>query len=319
MIKKFLYLFTVFALLLGFASCGGGIDYDNLSFESYEKTAECTPLLYKVSGNNGAELYLLGSVHIGDERIMSMPDYVMDAYNDSSYICVEVDIVEYEKNIAKQFSDLNLLRCPLGETVRDHMDKGVYRDMKSFLQSRGLYNATYEQYMPSFWSSLVDEALRSCTDLTADCGVDRYFLNQSKTQGKEIKEVESIDFQNALLAGFSDELYELLIASSIYNPEESVNQLNSMYETWLSGDEKAIEKMLQPHYEGLPEAERALVEDYNNKMLFDRNVGMADKAEEYMSEGGTGFYIVGMAHIVGDGAIVNLLRNRGYTVEKVPV
>ncbi len=315
-IKNLLSFLVMFSLILSFASCSG-IDYDNLSFESYERTEECTPLLYKVTDDKGAALYLLGSIHVGDDRTQSMPDYVMNAYNASSYICVEVDIVEYEKNIAKQLADLNLLLCPKGETVRDHMDKAVYKDMKNFLQSADMYNAAYEQYMPSLWSSLVDEALRSYTDLTTDCGVDRYFLNKAAVQGKEIKEVESIDFQNALLAGFSDELYELLIASSVYNPEESVNQLNYMYETWLSGDEKAIEEMLLLDYEGLSEEEKALVEDYNNKMLFDRNVGMADKAEEYLADGGTGFYIVGMAHIAGDGAIVKLLRDRGYTVEKI--
>jgi len=44
---------------------------------------------------------------------------------------------------------------------------------------------------------------------------------------------------------------------------------------------------------------------------------MADRAEEYLAEGGTGFYVVGAAHIVGEGALVELLRDRGYTVEKV--
>lgn len=319
--KRFICVFLAVLTVFFCVSCGkderGLPDYDNLSFEAVDKSVGCTPLLYKVTGGKGGVLYLLGSIHVGDERTQTMPDYIMDAYNGSDYICVEADIVAYEQDIMKLMADLQLMLCEKNKTIRDHLDPQLYADMKKFLQSTGKYNASYELYRPTLWSSLVDEAIRSYTELETEYGVDRYFINKANEDGKEIIEVESVDFQNNLMLGFSDELYSLLIAESVYYPEEGVNGLNSMYEIWLGGDEAELEEMLKLDYTGLSDEERKLVEEYNTKMLTERNVGMADKAEEYLSTEGTGFYIVGTAHIVGDGALVELLRDRGYTVEVV--
>jgi uncharacterized protein YbaP (TraB family) len=49
-------------------------------------------------------------------------------------------------------------------------------------------------------------------------------------------------------------------------------------------------------------------------MFDDRNLNMADKAEEYLKTGKTTFYIVGAGHMVGETGIIKLLRDRGYTV-----
>ena len=318
--NKLLALLMAFITLFGLVSCSSGPwipNYDSISFESLDKTTECTPLLYKVTDGKGAVLYLLGSIHIGDERTQSMPDYVMEAYDASSYICVEANIVAYEKDVAKQMEDLKDLLCEEGKTIKDYLGEDLYLPARKFLQSRGLYNAVYDMYKPALWSSLLDEAVSSYTDLESEYGVDRFFINKAAAEGKEIREVESVDFQNDMMNGFSDELYRLMISDMVYYPKSNVENLLSMYETWLRGDEAAIEEMLKIDYTGAPEEQVKLFTDYNKTMITDRNVGMANKAEEYMADGGTGFYIVGLAHVAGKGALAELLRGRGYTVEKV--
>lgn len=317
---KALALLLTLATLIGLVSCGAGPwipNYDNISVESMEKTTRCTPLLYKVTDDKGAVLYLMGSIHIGDERTQAMPDYVMNAYNASSYICVEANIVAYEQDVSKQREDLEKMLCDEGKTIKDYIGEELYIPARKFLQSRDLYNAVYDMYKPVLWSSLLDEAISSYTDLKSEYGVDRFFINKATAEGKEIREVESVDFQNDMMNGFSDELYCLMISDMVYYPKSNVESLLSMYDTWLSGDEAAIEEMVRIDYTGAPEEQVKLFADYNKTMLTDRNVGMADKAEEYMAAGGTGFYIVGMAHVAGEGALAKLLRERGYTVEKI--
>ena len=44
---------------------------------------------------------------------------------------------------------------------------------------------------------------------------------------------------------------------------------------------------------------------------------MADTAEDYLARGGTGFFVVGAAHIIGEGACAELLAQRGYSVERI--
>ena len=52
-------------------------------------------------------------------------------------------------------------------------------------------------------------------------------------------------------------------------------------------------------------------------MLYDRNEGMADKAEEYLHSGQTVFMAVGLAHFGGEKGIYKLLENRGYKVRQL--
>ena len=81
----------------------------------------CTPLMYKVSDGKGATLYLLGSIHIGDKRTRNMPDYVMDAYSSSSYLCVEANIVAYEKDLEAQMRDLKTMECAKGKSIKEYL------------------------------------------------------------------------------------------------------------------------------------------------------------------------------------------------------
>lgn len=308
--KKALCVLLAFVMCFSITACKG-------ESEIPADGAGCTPLMYKVSDTKGGVLYLLGSIHVGDRRTQSMADYVMDAYNQSSYLCVEADIVAYEEDIAAQMKDLQLMLCKNGKTIKDCLGNELYTKARRLLENEKLYSSVYDSYAPALWMSLVDEAVRARTSLDSKYGVDRFFINKASKDGKEIREVESVEFQTNLMLGISDEIYRLLIEDGVDSFAESVEALEAMYEIWAGGNEAEIEEMLRLDYTGLSEREEKLCREYNKIMLDDRNLGMADKAEEYLAGGGTGFYVVGEAHIVGEGALVQLLRERGYTVEKV--
>ena len=67
----------------------------------------------------------------------------------------------------------------------------------------------------------------------------------------------------------------------------------------------------------LDEETRTIVDEYNKKLIDERNVGMAKAAEEYIESGDTVFFAVGSGHMLGDAGIVNLLKNDGYKVERI--
>ncbi len=278
---------------------------------------DCTPLLYKVTDGKGGTLYLLGSIHIGDGRMLNMADYVINAYNESDYLAVEADIIAFEKNFVKQIVCAQMLLCEEGTTIQDHLGDELFEKTKAFLEENGLYDKTYMSYGPAMWSSLVDSAIIEMTELNTAGGADRFFLKEAKKEGKEIREVESAEFQYLMLKSFSDELYRFMIESSIDGAEASAEGTKALYEAWLRGDEAELEALMQDDLTGATEEEIALYEEYTEKMLTDRNEGMLDKAEDYMEDGNTGFYVVGAAHIVGEGGLAELLEEKGYTVTVV--
>lgn len=284
---------------------------------SADEDGECTPLLYRVSCSKGGTLYLLGSIHIGDERMEKMPAYVMNAYNESSFIAVEADIVAFDKDFAAQIKYTQTLLCDSGKTIEDHLGTELYEKAKGFLQDNGAYMSAYKAYGPAMWFSLVDNVLYDKSGLDSENGADRLFIDMANDDGKQVREAESVGFQYEMLKGFSDDLYKLMIESTIDTADEGVEALKQMYEIWLDGDEAEVAEMLKEDISGLTDEEKVLYDEYMKAMLTDRNVGMANKAEQYLAEGVTSFMVVGTAHVVGDGGLVELLRDRGYNVAVV--
>ena len=87
-----------------------------------------------------------------------------------------------------------------------------------------------------------------------------------------------------------------------------------------TGDEAAAESSARTEAVGTvdTDAERAACyEEYNDMMIGDRNVGMIAKAREYLRRGIKTFYVVGLAHMVGDDGIIEGLKDLGVTVERV--
>lgn len=56
---------------------------------------------------------------------------------------------------------------------------------------------------------------------------------------------------------------------------------------------------------------------YNNVMTVVRNKLMVERASEYLRDHKNVFYVVGLAHMLGDDGLVASLENRGYTVSQI--
>ena len=141
--------------------------------------------------------------------------------------------------------------------------------------------------------------------------VDGY-LNYGLNDSIDTSEVFSQGMEYLLLCNMDDAeqltRYKMLDELELYAYQACLNEFE--HEAYAMGEEELTVERLNSLY-------AELLEEYNKAMISDRNIGMADKAEEYLAGGGTGFYIVGLAHVVGDGGIIDLLTQRGYTVEKI--
>ena len=105
----------------------------------------------------------------------------------------------------------------------------------------------------------------------------------------------------------------------IDNPDESVATLKELYSAWKKGDVDIINKIENEEFDetNLSESDIQMINDYNKKMIIDRNVNMTDKFEEYFNNDYNTLFTVGTAHLVGDNGIANLLTQRGYTVKQI--
>ena len=283
-----------------------------------EKNQDVTPLLYKVSDDEGNFVWVLGSIHVAKEYFYPLPDYILDAYENADYLAVECDIKAFETDLSAQTQALTPLMYLDGTRISDYLSTETYEKGKEVLTEYGLYASYMDMMKPVMWYSMIDSALIEKCGADSDLGIDYYFLNQAYENNKEILEVESVQFQYEMLANYSEELQALLLEEVIYYHENFdlyKGDVETMLDLWCRGDDELFADYLSAETEFESAEAEELYNEFNKAMITDRNIGMADFAEEMIDEGKEVFICVGAAHVVGEGAMADLLSQRGYNVE----
>lgn len=293
--------------------------------------SKADPLFWVAEGENGGKVYLLGSIHVADDRAYRIPENIMNAFLDSDALAVECDIVAAETDLAGQLKLMQYYMYTDGSKISDHVSPELYEAMIEFyennpseqLTSLGYTAQTLQQCKPSMWTSAFDTIYIEKAGLDSNLGIDHHFLMLSKSMGKKIIEVESVEFQASMFDSFSDDLNELLLSDYVMNDvDEYVDLYKDSYEAWLEGDPEEFYAEAETEYpDDMTEEEIAeyeeLLTQYNDAMLNDRNVGMADTAEKMLQKGMNVFYVVGAAHMGGPTGVVTQLRERGWTVKQL--
>lgn len=278
-----------------------------------------TPAVWQVTDpESGNSLKMMGTIHLIPDGTSVVPQYVMDIYNESNGVAVEYDISKVQTDMVVQILYLSYFMLTDGTLITDHLSPETYENAKAYLTEIGLYNEAYDAYSPAFWSSLMSSGAIMNIEGMKESGVDQYFIELAKADGKEVRSIEALETQMDAITFMTDELCEYDINSMLQlSAEEMEESFVQLYDMWASGDVEGIADVDSEAAAEYPEEIAADYEAYNQKLLYDRNVGMADAAEEYIKNGDNIFYMVGFAHYAGDGSVIDLLEERGYTVEKI--
>ena len=292
-----------------------------------------TPLFYHVTGADGQEMWLLGTIHVGDERTGFLPQEIYDAFAASDALALEIDSeafdlqLEQDDDLQSKVSDAYYYSD--GTTAKDLLDEEIYEIAVKFMKATGNYTEDTDYLKLSMWeNSISNFYLQQGHQLHPEQGVEERLTKLAKEQEKPIREVESSLFQIQMLTGWSDALQILMLEDMLASDaQEYWEDVNALYTLWCAGDEEALRKELseEPDLSELTEEELAeynaslpLLEEYDKGMNFNRNEGMLDVAIDYLESGDVVFYAVGLAHLLDESnGLVDALRDAGYTVELV--
>lgn len=304
---KKLSILLVFVLLISMlAACTGTTG------------AKIHPMLFRVTGPEGQAGWLFGTIHVGDKRIDTAVEKLKPYLDESDALAVEFDIVAYEEDFAAQMQGMNHFLLTDGTKITDHMPAETYEKAAALLREAKVSPALMQSYNLAMWAQLVEQAaIMTKTDYDTESGVDRTLIHYCYDKGIEVRDVESAELQYSLLASFSDELNLLMLESTLDSLDNYQFSMNLLYNAWLRGSASTLEGLLTNDTGSLSEEEAALMADYYDVMLTQRNLGMRDKAVEWLEAGDKVFFAVGAAHLLGEDGLIALLRAAGYTVEQV--
>ncbi len=268
--------------------------------------------LWEVTSDS-TTVYLLGSVHVAKADLYPLNRAIEDAYDDSRYVVVEVDV-----SSADLFESSELLMeigmYPPGEDLRNNIPADLYSrltDRLMELDSAGFFRYTKDAYEPWVVYTTLAELEYMELGYEAEYGIDMHFLDKAAKDGKDVLELESMEFQLEVLDNLPDELQILLLEDAIDNPVTE-EEMDRLFEIWRAGDAVEMEQMVFGDIEEYPQFQLI-----NEKLIDERNYLMVEKIESYLEDDKVYLVIVGAGHLVGENGIVNLLIEAGYQVEQL--
>ncbi len=296
-----------------------------------EPENKATPLFYHVTGKDGQQMWLFGTIHIGDERTAYLPNEIRDAFVNSDALALECNTEQFEKQLekddklAEQVSDLYFYTTGI-EAVKLSLSADDYAYAQKLLKAVGGNNSNMPYAKPYLWSDAIEHFyLRQGYQLHSDQGVEERLLDWAEELDKDVLEIESVLAQMQMTSGFSKELQMLMLEDIMqYDAQKYWEESMELYEMWCAGDENTLREEIANEWDSMELTEEELAEykplldEYDKGMNFDRNEDMLDAAVDYLESGKVIFYAVGLAHLLDDtNGLVDALQEAGYTVERV--
>jgi len=263
--------------------------------------------LWHVQGKKSA-VYLLGSMHFLKKEFYPLAKPIEEAYQNSQIVMFEADLAEIQTP-AVQSKLSKAGQYAAGETLKQNISSKTYAELQTYLKEAVGSGTAFDSLRPWMASVALSEIELQRLGFNPEHGVDNYFFRRAKQDKKEIRGLETVDFQLSLFTGLSKEDQEEMLRQSLEDVVASRKILTEMTGAWQRGDTKKLEKFLLESVADYPEVHK--------KLLLDRNKQWIAKIERLLDSGRNAFVVVGAAHLIGKESVVDLLGKKGFKVRQM--
>jgi uncharacterized protein YbaP (TraB family) len=259
-----------------------------------------------------ATVSLVGSIHVGKPDFFPLAEPFETAFANAPVLAVEVNMTD-PANLQK--SGVLVMQkgmLPGETTLRDRLSPELWKRMETYAAENNMNLSMYSKFKPGLVAMIMVLEEYKKQGFDPELGIDKHFLDAATEQGKEIRELETIEAQLDLFFSIDDQLDDILMAEFLDQMDDIVAMTDEMVALWKSGDADGLDKFLQDQM-----GEDPAMEEFYRALLDDRNVGMADKIDEWLKADTDICVVVGAGHFAGKMGIISLLEDKGYKVEQM--
>lgn len=254
----------------------------------------------------GTTVYLLGSIHAMKEDSYPLPSIIEQAFAESGVVVFEVDADEIP---AAAFQMLSAGTLEGGRTLESVVGPATWAEFSDRMRETGFDPQMCVSMKPWMAALTLTAFEMTSAGYLPSAGIDAYFSDRAKDAGKERMALETVDFQVGLFADLTAQQSLAFLTYTLLDLETLVPELDRLSAYWRDGDVAPIEEYLLDGLEEFP--------DLFAKLVTVRNRSWLASIEEMLAGDRDAMVVVGAMHLVGEEGLVQLLRDRGHTVEQV--
>ncbi len=268
------------------------------------------PLLWKASGAQGSEVYLLGSFHLLKPEDYPLSPDVDAAFDASRRLLFELSPEELgAPQLAAQMLQAAMRRD--GRQLKDDLDADTWQRLQNYAAANGMPLEQLAGLKPWFVGLTISLSQMARQGLDPQAGLDRHLMTRAVAAGKPAAGLESAAAQIAMLDGMGSDEQRQLLREALEQVDKGDEQSRRLHDAWRRGDDATLWRdmaaEMKRDYPGL-----------YRRINIERNDAWLAPLQQRLQAGqGTTLVVVGALHLLGSDGVVEKLRAKGYKVERV--
>lgn len=261
-----------------------------------------------VARDYDSTLYLFGTVHLLPDDLSWQREDMREAFLEAGTVFFEVDTGPQGQVQATVLTTKLGLRDD-GTRLTDGLDNYQRNLLEAAANNGNLTIAALDSMRPWLASEFLTFAAAQNVGLSSDLSADEALKSRATRMGKNIIYLETVEEQISASATLPNFVQEKILTETLENFNTLGEDAIRIAEQWsVGGTDYLTEQIVIPMKARAPEVFNAL--------LRDRNRAWALKLARFMDDSGTGFVAVGTSHLLGEGSLLEELREQGYDVQR---
>jgi len=268
------------------------------------------PLLWKIQGENCS--YLYGSIHIGIDEVLTLPDIVVEAIDDVDTVYTETKL-DYET----QTKNINVYFLPSGQSLQNLLPEDIFDRLDTYLKTKN-HNAIEFNNL-KIWAVGVFLTELENEEYFEKTRLDQYIWDMAVNKSKNTNGLETFEQHIGIFDNLNvEEQIQLLNDSLVMLLEEknlAKENMDTLIDAYINGDLKTF---LETEFEDYDQTDPLYIK-LMDQILYNRNHNMSSTISEVISNNPDKqyFFTIGSAHFYGEDNIISLLEEKGYTITQV--
>jgi len=269
-----------------------------------------TPLLWKVSDKDNA-VYLLGSFHLLRPSDYPLSTDVEAAFTDAERLMFELAPEEMQSTAVQQLMLQAALRVD-GKTLQQDLDAATWTRLEAWTAKNRMPMVAFNSFEPWFVGLTISIVEMTRQGLDPKLGLDNHLMEKAKVAGKPTAGLELAQEQIGVLDGMDATEQRQFIIEALDQADKGSVETERLHQAWRRGDADGL-------WKGMAADMKRQYPRLYARINVERNDAWVPKIRQILDQPGDddALVVVGALHLLGEDGVVEKLRARGYTVERI--
>lgn len=266
------------------------------------------PALYQAQKGE-LSVYVVGSIHAGKGNFYPLSPTIEQAFSKADALYLEIDPAQMQPQLMMQAMQKHaLLDTPI--PLKRRMSAANYQLFLKAIEKHKL--PAHQLMFMRNWNIIVQLTVATIHEmgLNKEFGVDQHFAQKAAKAGKPVYGLETVEEQFAAIS-LMDEIDSKVLYENFFKEMGKAQQwLVDVEQAWRSGNSQKLSQLYQEYDERQDQAELMQV-------LLDKRNKNWQQAILKLSPKQTYMLVVGDMHVHGEGNILKLLKEVGFSVTRL--